>query len=136
MLQHFPYFIGFKLIHILFILFLLFFYLNYLWRFLPPHLLGHNIFCNVSKSGNVNYTISKYLWIEDKSKICLTNFNFVQSHTPMHKFCACLYNILNELYPSLQNQENSSKEKYQSRRLSILEGYGGFLTRHNLSLIL
>ena len=44
---------------------------------------------------NVNYIISKYLEIENKSKRCLTNLDFVQSYTPMHKFCACFFR-----YPS------------------------------------
>ena len=57
--------------------------LDILWRFL------RDILLQFFKSENVNYIIFKYLEIENKSKICLTNLDFVQSYAPMHKFCAC-----------------------------------------------
>ena len=34
---------------------------------------------------------TKYIAIESKSKIWLTNLDFVQSYAPMHEFCACFW---------------------------------------------
>ena len=56
--------------------------LDILWRFLPLNFLRHDILLQFFKSEYVNYIISKYLELENKSKICLTNLDFVQSYAP------------------------------------------------------
>ena len=38
---------------------------------------------------NILLSLFKYLEIENKSKICLTNLDFARFYAPMHKFCAC-----------------------------------------------
>ena len=43
-----------------------------------------SFFCNFSKSVNVNYIIFKYFEMDNK----LTNLDFAQSYTTIHKFCA------------------------------------------------